>query len=47
MEVIRIRLRRVFKRQPLFTMKRKGKINSKYGVVRFITKLIKRIKNHM
>jgi len=43
MDVIRLR-KRIYKR-PLFTIKRKIKVNSKYGVVRFITKLIKRIES--
>lgn len=42
MDVIRFRLRKKVCKRPLFTIKRKVKIDSKYGVVRFITKLIKR-----
>lgn len=42
MDVIRFRLRKKLYKRPLFTIKRKVKINPKYGVVRFITKLIKR-----
>ena len=41
MDVIRFRLRKKVYKRPVFTMKRK--VNCKYGVVRFITKLIKRI----
>jgi hypothetical protein len=43
---IRFRIRKRVYKRPLFTMKKKVndhvKVNSKYGVVRFITKLIKR-----
>lgn len=42
MDVIRFRLRKKLYKRPLFTIKKKIKIDSKYGVVRFITKLIKR-----
>jgi hypothetical protein len=42
MDVIRVRLCKKYKRPTLFTIKRKEKVNSKYGLVRFITKLIKR-----
>jgi hypothetical protein len=42
MDVIRVRLRKKVFRYPLFTIKKKVNVNSKYGVVRFITKMIKR-----